>query len=65
MRAAVTNFYNTILHGYGLEIELPRMQDRWSHWELNLAKPTRARLKYFQRGFARDIPPCGAGDDLF
>jgi hypothetical protein len=65
MRAAVTNFYNTILHGYRLEIELPRTQDRWSQWKLNLAKPTRARLKYFQLGFARDIPPCGASDDLF
>jgi hypothetical protein len=56
MRAAVTNFYNTILHGYRLEIELPR---------LNLDKPTRARLRYFQLGFARDTRSSGACDDLF
>ena len=52
------NFYQTMLAGYRMEIELPSGVDKWREWNLELSKKKQRELKDFQLGYTRTVPPC-------
>lgn len=58
VRTVMTNFYRNMLTGYQVEIELGRVENSWSKWNLSLTKSARKRIRDSKLGFARDIPPC-------
>ncbi len=55
---ALRRFYQTILGGYRVEIQLPKPVDKWREWKLGLSKERAAQLKHAQVGYTRDLAPC-------
>jgi hypothetical protein len=52
------HFYQTMVSGHRMEIELPGGVDKWSEWKLELSKEKQREFKDFQLGYTRDLPPC-------
>ena len=54
----LNHFYQTMLAGYRMEIELPSGVDKWREWNLELSKKKQREFKDFQLGYTRTVPPC-------
>jgi hypothetical protein len=52
------HFYQTMVSGHRMEIELPNRVDKWRDWKLELSKEKQREFKDFQLGYTRDLPPC-------
>ncbi len=52
------NFYQTMLGGYRMEIELPSLVDEWRELKLELSKEKQLQFKDSQIGYTRDLAPC-------
>lgn len=55
---ALTHFYETMLSGYRMEIELPAAVDKWREWKLEFTKERQKQLRGSQLGYTRDLAPC-------
>jgi len=55
---ALSHFYQTMLGGYRVEIELPSDVDKWREWKLALSKEKQQQFKNAQLGYTRDLAPC-------
>jgi len=56
--SGLRNFYQTILGGYRMEIELPSDLDKWREWKLELSMEKQRQFKESQLGYTRDLAPC-------
>jgi hypothetical protein len=56
--AALNQLYLDMLTNYRVEVEFLQPQDKWREWKLELAQPTRLKLKNIQLAYPHSLAPC-------
>lgn len=55
---ALNGFYQAMLEGYSVGIELPSDVDKWREWQLELSKAKQKQFKDAQLRYTLDLAPC-------
>jgi hypothetical protein len=56
--AALRHFYEAMLGGYRMKVELPTVVDKWREWKLELSRERQRQFQDSELGYTRDLAPC-------